>query len=59
MSFTSIYETLQEVYFMKNPCGKFTPPSLIGSPIGKGNKAKEKIKSVFGSGKTVNKFIKG
>jgi hypothetical protein len=44
---------------MKNPCGKFTPPSLVGSPIGKGNKAKEKIKSVFGSGKTVNKFIKG
>jgi hypothetical protein len=44
---------------MKNPCGKFTSPSLVGSPIGKGQKTKEKVKSVFGTKGTIKKFITG
>ncbi len=44
---------------MKNPCGRFTPPGLSGSPLGRGQKTKAKVKSVFGGRGTARKFITG
>jgi len=32
-------------------------PSVTGSPIGKGQKTKEKVKSIFGRRGTARKFI--
>jgi hypothetical protein len=50
----------KEVYFMKNPCGsRWEQPGIVGSPIGKGQKTKEKVKSVLGKKGTVKKFITG
>ncbi len=43
---------------MKNPCGKFAPDDTR-SPIGKGQKTKEKVRGIFGSSGSAKKFITG
>ena len=43
---------------MKNPCGRFAPDGS-NNPIRKGQKTKEKIRSLFGNKNTARKFITG
>ena len=45
---------------VKNPCGsRWQSPGMEGSPIGKGSKTREKVKSVFGTKGSAKKYITG